>query len=141
MNRHSEVFDHANAHVAVYQVLDEVLASTAVPPGAKGAMFSIIDHLRSSSSPVEDILRAERISVEIHKLESALRGSDVAAVDGARTSLKSLAVAWLDARVSTRARFTAVALDAQWRVSHSEPGGSSFALPHTDGAEAYAQRG
>ena len=92
--------DLGSPHVGVYQVLDQVLANTAVPPGVKGAMFSIIDHLRSNSSPIEDVLRAERISVEIHRLEWALRGSDQPAVHSARGALKSLAVAWLDARVT-----------------------------------------
>ena len=102
MQRGSVVLYYQNAHVSVYRVLDEVLASTAVPPGAKGAMFSIIDHLRSSSGPVDDVRRAERISIEMHKLEAALRGPDPFAASSARGMLKSLAVAWLDARLLAR---------------------------------------
>ena len=96
------VLYYQNAHVGVYQVLDQVLGSIAVPPGAMGAMFSIIDHLRSSSHPAEDLRRAERISIEIHKLEAALRRSDSLAASSARGMLKSLAVAWLDARLLAR---------------------------------------
>lgn len=96
------MFDYCNAHVGVYRVLDEVLSSTAVPPGIKGALFSIIDQLRASSCPDGSVLRAERISLEIHKLESALRVADQRAAKCARDELKSLAVAWLKTRVSTR---------------------------------------
>lgn len=96
------MLDENNAHVGVYRVLDEVLSGTAVPPGAKGAMFSIIDHLRHSAVPLEELRRAEQISVEIHKLESALRGSDQTAVKIARTELKALAAAWVQQRVFER---------------------------------------
>jgi hypothetical protein len=96
------VLDENNAHVGVYRVLDEVLNATAVPPGAKGAMFAIIDHLRHSAVPLDDLRRAEQISVEIHKLESALRGSDAAAVQVARDELKSLAAEWIQKRVFER---------------------------------------
>lgn len=91
-----------SAHVGVYRVLDEVLHGTAVPPGAKGAMFAIIDQLRSTAVPLDHVRRAEQISVEIHKLESALRGSDKSAVLIARTELRTLAAAWIEQRVFER---------------------------------------
>lgn len=94
------VRDCDQAHVTVYQVLDDVLGGTAVPPGAKGTMYSIIDGLRSSAKPAEDIRRAERISITIHKLEIALRGRDERQVRDARDELKSLAVEWLDGRIA-----------------------------------------
>ena len=90
---------HEAIHVQVYQVLDVVLASRAVPPGARGAMFSAVDQLRASASNVDDLARAERISLEIHRLELGLRASDEQAVASARNALKSLAVSWLDARI------------------------------------------
>jgi hypothetical protein len=96
------VLDENNAHVGVYRVLDEVLSGSAVPPGAKGAMFSIIDHLRHSAVPLEELRRAEQISLEIHKLESALQGSDAAAVQVARDELKALAAACIQQRVFER---------------------------------------
>lgn len=96
------MFDDRDAHIDVNQVLDGLFASTAVPPGARGAVLATIDHLRTSSYPVEDVRRAERISVEIHKLESALRRSDECATQAARDEMKSLAAAWLQSRISSR---------------------------------------
>ncbi len=93
------MLDENSAHVSVYRVLDEVLNGTAVPPGAKGAMFAIIDHLRHSAVPLDDLRRAELISVEIHKLESALWSSDDVAVQVARDELKALAAEWIQKRV------------------------------------------
>ena len=59
-------------------------------------MFAIIDQLRTTAAPPEDPLRgAERISVEMHKLELALRRGDEAAAQSARQELKSLAAAWI----------------------------------------------
>jgi hypothetical protein len=96
------VLDTTNAHVGVYQVLDEVLAGTAVPPGAKGAMFAIIDQLRSQAGAGDDLRRAEQVSIGLHKLELALRQSDEAASQGARDDLKSLAAAWIQTRIDSR---------------------------------------
>lgn len=93
------MLDENRAHVGVYRVLDEVLNGTSVPPGVKGAMFSIIDQLRSSSVPIEQVRRAEQISLGIHKLESALRGSDKSAALVARGELRTLAAEWIDQRV------------------------------------------
>jgi hypothetical protein len=94
---------HEAIHVQVYQVLDVVLASRAVPPGAKGAMFSAVDQLRvNPSSDKALVVRAERISLEIHRLELGLRTNDEPAVADARNALKSLAFDWLDARISSR---------------------------------------
>jgi len=93
------VLDENNAHVGVYQVLDELMVSTSVPPGAKGAMFSIIDQLRTTAAPVEDLRGAERISIEMHRLEQALRRGDEPAVQVARDELKSLAAAWVQRRI------------------------------------------
>jgi hypothetical protein len=90
---------HDTIHVQVYQVLDGVLASRAVPPGARGAMFSAVDKLRANPSDVADLARAERISLEIHRLELGLRGGDENAVTLARTALKALAISWLNARI------------------------------------------
>lgn len=83
----------------VYQVLDEVLLNTAVPPGVHGAMFYIIDTLRAASAPAEHVRKAERISIEMHKLEWGLRQADAAATVAARNQLKSLAAEWIDTSV------------------------------------------
>ena len=101
--------DYDKTHIDVYQVLDSVLNGTAVPPGAKGAMYAIIDDLRSKVRPVEEVLRAERISIAVHRLEAALRARDESATRAVRDELKSLAVAWLDARVSRPRQLTAFA--------------------------------
>ena len=92
--------DQNRSHVGVYRVLDDVLASTSVPPGARGALYSIIDELRLRLRPPEEVYRAERISLAIHKLETAIQVGDGIAAQDARDDLKSLAVAWLDARIS-----------------------------------------
>jgi hypothetical protein len=96
------MFAHETIHVRIYQVLDVVLASRGVPPGAKGAMFSIIDQMRASSPRFADTLRAEQISVKIHELEVALRAHDETALQTARDALKSLAVEWPNASFSGR---------------------------------------
>lgn len=83
----------------VYQVLDEVLLNTAVPPGMHGAMFCIIDALRAASAPPEHVRKVERISIEMHKLEWGLRQADAAATAAARDQLKSLAAEWIDTSV------------------------------------------
>lgn len=90
-----------NANAIVYQVLDEVLAQGCVPAGARGAMFAVVDQLRSAAS-ASDTLRAERISIELHKLEWALRQGDSSAADVARGHLKALASEWIDSRICSR---------------------------------------
>ena len=98
------MFNENNAHVGVYQILDGVLGGGGVPPGARGTMFSIIDHLRAISAPTENLRRAEQVAIEIHKLEAALRSSDEPAVQGARDELKALAAAWIQTRISSPLR-------------------------------------
>ena len=89
----------ASAQALVYQVLDEVLSGTAITASARGIMFSVVDGLRSSSARVEDVRRAEKISVEMHKLEWALRRSDDRELTAARDGLKSLAAEMLDCTI------------------------------------------
>jgi hypothetical protein len=86
-------------HVAVYQVLDEVIGSNVAPPGAKATIHSIIDDLRAGSAPSGMIAHAESISLQLHHLECAVaRGDDTRAAD-ARQKLKAIAGAWLDHRI------------------------------------------
>jgi hypothetical protein len=96
------VLNESGAHVAVYRVLDDLLAGTGVPPGARGAMSSIIDGLRASSAPIEERRRAEQISIEMHKLEWALQRADERAASAARDELKSLAAQWIEMRIGNR---------------------------------------
>jgi hypothetical protein len=90
----------SNIHVAVYQVLDQVLGCSVAPPGAKAMIHSIIDDLHSASAPRQMIVRAENISLQLHQLESAIaRGSSSQACD-ARQALRSIAAEWLDSRIT-----------------------------------------
>ena len=90
----------SNIHVAVYQVLDQVLAANCAPPGADAAIQSIIDDLRVARAPRELVERAESISLQLHHLHAALaRGSSAQAAD-ARQALRSIAASWLDYRIT-----------------------------------------
>jgi hypothetical protein len=90
---------HDDARAVAYQVLDQVMADHAVAAGARGAMFSVVDCLRENSAPIEEVRRAEQISIELHKLEWALQQEDVPRVSAALDELKMLAVNWLDSRI------------------------------------------
>ena len=89
----------SSAQALVYQVLDDVLCGTAIPAAARGTMFSVVDGLRSSSAQIADIRRAERIWIEMHKLEWALRRSDSDEVMAAREGLRSLATEMLNSSI------------------------------------------
>jgi hypothetical protein len=91
----------ANVHVAVYQVLDEVLGAGAAPPGAKAEIHSIIDDLHAVSASHELIAMAEAISVRLHQLEWALGRGDEASQQDARSDLRGIAAAWLDYRIAS----------------------------------------
>ena len=91
----------SNIHVAVYQVLDQVMTSTIPPPGAKATIHSIIDDLRAASAPRQMIERAENISLELHHLEWAAARRDAESASNARQNLRSIAAAWLDQRITS----------------------------------------
>ena len=91
-----------DAHAVVYQVLDEILASSGVPAGARGAMFAVVDDLRAGIGEGEGLRRAERISIEIHKLEWALRRRDSSAAHVAREQLKAMSAEWINMRICSR---------------------------------------
>ena len=86
-------------HVAVYQVLDEVIGANVAPPGATATIRSIIDDLRAASAPRYMIAQAESISIQLHHLEWAIAQSDEDRASNARQELRSIAVAWLDQRI------------------------------------------
>ena len=90
------------AHAVVYQMLDEVLAGQTVPAGARGAIFAVVDELRAATGDAEGLRRAARVSIEIHKLEWALRQSDASAAHIAREQLKALSVEWINTRIFSR---------------------------------------
>lgn len=90
----------SNIDVAVYQVLDDVLMAPVAPPGAKATIHSIIDDLHAARGPQFMIEQAERISLQLHQLEAAVRsgrGNDALL---ARQQLQSLAAAWINYRIT-----------------------------------------
>ncbi|HVU29693.1 MAG TPA: hypothetical protein VHE36_04765 [Sphingomicrobium sp.] len=90
------------ANAIVYQVLDEVLGQRSVPAGARAAMFAVVDELRFANALEEDVRRAERISLEMHKMEWALCRGDAAESEAAHEELKALAAEWINRRISSR---------------------------------------
>lgn len=78
-------------HIIVRQLLDDVLDGKVAPPGARGALFFVVDELRAKGGMDEQARQAEQISVGIQQLQSALqRGAEDEAVL-ARRDLKELA--------------------------------------------------
>ncbi|MFL6736165.1 MAG: hypothetical protein ACJ8F4_03795 [Sphingomonas sp.] len=102
MSGEAEVLADVSTSAVVYQVLDEVLGQNCVPRGARAAMFAVVDKLRAATAAEEDIRRAERISVEMHKLEWALRRGDAAGTNSAHEQLKALAAEWINTRICRR---------------------------------------
>ena len=91
----------SNIHVAVYQVLDQVMTAKVPPPGAKATIHSIIDDLHAASAPRRMIEQAEGISLQLHRLESAAVHHDTVSATLARRNLRSIAAAWLDQRITS----------------------------------------
>ena len=92
----------SNIHVAVYQVLDQVLVADVAPPGAKATIHSVIDDLHAASAPRPMIEQAEGISLQLHYLELAVARGDSTQMLEARQQLRALAAAWLDTRVGLK---------------------------------------
>jgi len=90
----------SNIHVAVYQVLDQVLVADIAPPGAKATIHSVIDDLHAASAPRRMIEQAEGISLQLHCLEAAVARGDTAEMTRAREKLRSITAAWLDYRIN-----------------------------------------
>jgi len=89
----------SNIHVAVYQVLDHVLAADVAPPGAKATIHSIIDDLKAACAPIYMVREAEGISLQLHHLECAAAARDSKRAADARRELRTIAAAWLDNRI------------------------------------------
>jgi hypothetical protein len=96
------VLADTGAHAVVYQVLDDVLGAQCVPAGARAALFDVVDELRAAKGATEEARRAEQISIEIHKLEWALRHGDGCAAEAVRGHLKVLAAEWINMRICSR---------------------------------------
>ena len=86
-------------HVAVYQVLDEVIDASVAPPGAAATIHSIIDDLRAACAPDYMIAQAESISVQLHRLKQAVAQSDTDCEGNAKQELRAIAAAWIDQRI------------------------------------------
>jgi hypothetical protein len=96
------VLADTSAHAVVYQVLDDVLGASCVPAGARASLFEVVDELRAAAGATEEARRAEQISIEIHKLEWALRQGDADAAQASREQLKTLATEWINMRICSR---------------------------------------
>jgi hypothetical protein len=92
----------SEAHALVYQALDQVLTDKVVTPGTPRAIFAAVDTLRFCSAPAEQVRQAEDISVQIHKLQSALQQSNERQADSALGDLKGMAAQWLETRIQSR---------------------------------------
>lgn len=85
----------------IYQVLDDILAGTAVLPRARRTIFTVVDHLRLCHGNTGNLLRAENVSIQLHKLEWSVQRCDDKATERAREALKRIAVEMLDLRIRT----------------------------------------
>lgn len=90
----------ANIHVAVYQVLDQILMAQVAPPGAKATIHSIIDDLHTATAPRHMIEKAEDISLQLHLLETAVIRGNPTDASQAHHRLGSIAATWLDHRIT-----------------------------------------
>ncbi len=88
-----------DVHVAVYQVLDDVIRADIVPLGAEATIHSVIDDLRIATAPAYMIQQAEGISLQLHHLERAVGQRDADRAANVRNELRSLAGLWLDQRI------------------------------------------
>lgn len=88
----------------VYQVLDSVLARGAVPASVRRKIYSVVDWLRSNGADMAEVRRAESVSINLHKLECALRRGSIEDGEQARVDLKRIAVELLDSRIRTSTR-------------------------------------
>ena len=89
-----------DCNATVYHCLDEVLRTSAVPPGVKGLLFSVIDSLRADEPSSGRARLAEQISLAIHRLEATLRRGDVDERTAALAEIAKHAEAWIRERVS-----------------------------------------
>ncbi len=87
----------------VYQVLDDVLAGGPIPTSVRRTIFSVIDGLRTNGADIEEVRRAESVSINLHKLEWALQRRSTEDGEQARVALKRIAVELLESRIRTSA--------------------------------------
>lgn len=87
----------AQSRVRIYEAFDAVRSNyPAVPPGIAGPLFAAIDDLRNSAASSDQVVTAERLSVEIHYLGFALQSRDEGAETKARDSIGALWSRWCE---------------------------------------------
>lgn len=86
-----------NAYRRVYQALDAALASggRAVAPGTEAAVQSAIAELRAQGGPREAVERLQEISVDLARLNGALRDGDDRQCMMQRARLAAVKDEWL----------------------------------------------
>jgi hypothetical protein len=83
---------------AVTRLLHDVIGGSAPAPGARGALFFLVDELCARPEMEEQTLRAMKISVCMQQLECALQRGDDKEAKSARRELRVLAGEWTSAR-------------------------------------------
>lgn len=86
-----------NAYKKVYQALDTALASgeRAVAPGTEAAVQAAIAELRARGGPREVVAKLQEISVDLARLNGALRGGDSEECMLQRARLAEIKENWL----------------------------------------------
>nr|WP_295374061.1 hypothetical protein [uncultured Sphingosinicella sp.] len=86
-----------NAYRKVYQALDSALASgeRAVAPGTEAAVQAAIAELRAKGGPREAVAKLQEISVDLARLNGALRGGDSEECMLQRARLAEIKDEWL----------------------------------------------
>ena len=95
--RHDAKRHRMNAYRKVYQALDAALASgeRAVAPGTEAAVQAAIAELRARGGPPEAMARLQEISVDLARLNGALREGDDHECMTQRARLAAVKDEWL----------------------------------------------
>lgn len=93
--------DQRKAQSIIHKLLGDVLEGNVTTPGARGTLFFVVDELRASRGRDEQTRRAEKISIRIQQLESALRRGDEQQASSARHELEALADEWASGGLCT----------------------------------------
>jgi hypothetical protein len=83
------------ARTIVRQLLDDVVGGKVAPPGARAALFLLVDELRAEGGMDEKARVAEAISIEMLHLQSALQRGAEDEAEQARRELGLVAGEWL----------------------------------------------
>ena len=86
-----------NAYTKVYQALDAALASSerAVAPGTEAAVQAAIAEIRAQGGPREAVAKLQEISVDLARLNGALRDGDDRECMTQRARLAAIKEEWL----------------------------------------------